>query len=83
VRPKVQVSRGSAHGGWNEERVVQYADTTPLKGFKIGQRVRHPNFGVGVLKDAEGSGTHVRVQVDFESGGAKWLVLAYAPLTAA
>jgi hypothetical protein len=25
----------------------------------------------------------VRVQVDFENGGAKWLVLAYAPLSAA
>ena len=83
VRPKVQVSRASAHGSWNEERVVQYDDSTPLKGFKLGQRVRHPNFGVGVLKGAEGSGTHVRVQVDFDSGGAKWLVLAYAPLTAA
>lgn len=51
--------------------------------FKLGQRVRHPNFGAGVLKAAEGSGNHVRVQVDFENGGAKWLVLAYAPLSAA
>ena len=83
VRPRVAVSRPMGAGGWASERNVQYADTTPLKGFKLGQRVRHPNFGIGVLKDAEGSGSHVRVQVDFESGGAKWLVLAYAPLTAA
>ncbi|MGL6291197.1 MAG: 3'-5' exonuclease, partial [Silanimonas sp.] len=83
VRPKVAVSRAADVGHWSGENVVQYADTTPLKGFKLGQRVRHPNFGVGVLKNAEGSGNHVRVQVDFENGGAKWLVLAYAPLSAA
>jgi DNA helicase-2/ATP-dependent DNA helicase PcrA len=83
VRPKVAVSRPSAGSGWAGERVVHYADSTPLKGFKLGQRVRHPNFGVGVLKSAEGSGSHVRVLVDFETGGAKWLVLAYAPLAAA
>ncbi len=82
VRPRVAVSRGGdAH--WNEEKVVQYADSTPLKGFKIGQRVRHPNFGVGVLSSAEGSGNHVRVLVKFETSGEKWLVLAYAPLAAA
>ncbi|WP_334131682.1 DNA helicase II [Silanimonas lenta] len=83
VRPKVAVSRPMGSGGWAGERDLQYADTTPLKGFRLGQRVRHPNFGVGVLKDAEGSGNHVRVQVEFETGGAKWLVLAYAPLSAA
>jgi DNA helicase-2/ATP-dependent DNA helicase PcrA len=83
VRPKVAVSRPGSTSAWAGERDVQYADTTPLKGFKLGQRVKHPNFGVGVLKSAEGSGNHVRVQVDFENGGAKWLVLAYAPLSAA
>ncbi|GIX39994.1 MAG: DNA helicase [Silanimonas sp.] len=83
VRPKVAVSRPVGSGGWAGERDLQYADATPLKGFRLGQRVRHPNFGVGVLKDAEGSGKHVRVQVEFETGGAKWLVLAYAPLSAA
>ncbi|WP_397574096.1 DNA helicase II [Silanimonas sp.] len=83
VRPKVAVSRPGGTNAWAGERDVQYADTTPLKGFKLGQRVKHPNFGVGVLKSAEGSGNHVRVQVDFENGGAKWLVLAYAPLSAA
>jgi len=83
VRPKVAVSRPMGSGGWAGERDLQYAETTPLKGFRLGQRVRHPNFGVGVLKDAEGSGNHLRVQVEFETGGAKWLVLAYAPLSAA
>lgn len=83
VRPRATLTRAAGGAERATERVVQYADSTPLKGFRIGQRVRHPNFGIGVLKGAEGSGSHVRVQVDFESGGAKWLVLAYAPLSAA
>jgi DNA helicase-2/ATP-dependent DNA helicase PcrA len=52
-------------------------------GLRLGQRVVHPNFGEGVVVDHEGSGAHTRVQVNFESGGQKWLVLAYANLTPA
>jgi DNA helicase-2/ATP-dependent DNA helicase PcrA len=40
-------------------------------------------FGEGVIIDAEGSGNHARVHVQFENVGAKWLVLAYANLNAA
>ena len=50
-------------------------------GFSLGQRVRHPKFGEGIVMNCEGSGHHTRVQVNFEDG-AKWLVLAYAPLEA-
>ena len=49
--------------------------------FKLGQRVRHASFGEGIVIDAEGAGSHARVQVNFEEAGAKWLVLAYANLT--
>jgi ATP-dependent DNA helicase UvrD/PcrA len=42
--------------------------------------VRHPSFGEGVVVDYEGSGSHTRVQVNFERAGQKWLVLAYANL---
>jgi DNA helicase-2/ATP-dependent DNA helicase PcrA len=31
--------------------------------------------------NSEGSGHHTRIQVNFDDG-AKWLVLAYAPLAA-
>ncbi|WP_111497017.1 DNA helicase II [Marinobacter bohaiensis] len=48
-------------------------------GLQLGQRVRHPKFGEGVVMNCEGSGHHTRVQVNFDDG-AKWLVLAYAPL---
>ncbi len=51
-------------------------------GFRLGQRVVHPKFGEGVVLNAEGQGGSARVQVNFESGGTKWLVLAYANLQA-
>lgn len=50
-------------------------------GFRLGQRVNHAKFGEGVVMNAEGSGAQARVQVNFQEG-AKWLVLAYAPLEA-
>ena len=56
-------------------------DSAQQSGFSLGQRVRHPKFGEGVVMNAEGSGHHTRVQVNFDEG-AKWLVLAYAPLEA-
>ena len=57
-----------------------WADESPA-GFQLGQRVRHPKFGEGVVLSCEGAGHHARVQINFEEG-AKWLVLAYAPLEA-
>ncbi|KFN50048.1 DNA helicase II [Arenimonas composti] len=77
VRPKVQVSRG---GGFAPSRQPVASSVGPA--LHLGQRVRHPTFGTGVVMDAEGGGQHARVQVNFERGGAKWLVLAYANLEA-
>jgi DNA helicase-2/ATP-dependent DNA helicase PcrA len=49
-------------------------------GFRLGQRVMHARFGEGIVLNVEGSGSHARVQVNFETAGSKWLVLAYANL---
>jgi DNA helicase-2/ATP-dependent DNA helicase PcrA len=62
---------------------------SPAKGpaadgtFQLGQQVVHPKFGQGVVLNSEGSGASARIQVNFESVGAKCLVLAYARLEAA
>jgi DNA helicase II / ATP-dependent DNA helicase PcrA len=48
--------------------------------FSIGEPVRHPKFGNGVVLQYEGSGAQARVQVNFSDVGCKWLVLAYAKL---
>ena len=49
-------------------------------GLRLGQRVRHARFGEGTVLNMEGRGSSARVQVNFESAGSKWLVLAYAGL---
>ena len=55
----------------------------PSDGLRLGQRVRHPRFGEGVVLMCEGQGAHARVQVNFEAAGSKWLVVAYANLVPA
>jgi DNA helicase-2/ATP-dependent DNA helicase PcrA len=85
VRPRVQVSRPMNFGKnaetWLAERGLgrNGGDTMPLK---LGQRVSHTKFGEGVVMQYEGAGAHARVQVNFEDAGSKWLVLAYANLSA-
>jgi DNA helicase-2/ATP-dependent DNA helicase PcrA len=54
----------------------------PQTPFNLGQRVRHSLFGEGTILNFEGAGAQARVQVNFESEGSKWLMLAYAKLEA-
>ncbi len=71
VRPAMKVARP-----------LYRRDTAAFEaaGVRLGQRVRHRRFGEGVVLNSEGDGAHARVQVNFETGGTKWLVLAYANL---
>ena len=71
VRPALSVSRPV----YRSENHFQESSAV-----RLGQRVRHGKFGDGVVLNAEGSGSHARVQVNFERAGTKWLVLAYASL---
>ena len=79
VRLRNTVSRPAMVARPNEGLFSQEPDVGT--GFSLGQRVRHPKFGEGIVMNSEGSGHHTRVQVNFDEG-AKWLVLAYAPLEA-
>ena len=82
IRPRMQVQRP-----WVGARAPQY----PKAGstidhdwpFRLGESVSHKKFGNGTVISFEGSGEHARVQVNFNRAGAKWLVLAYANLSAA
>ena len=56
------------------------AESVSVGGFRIGQRVEHAKFGLGVIVSAEG-GADARVQINFGAHGMKWLALAYAKLT--
>jgi DNA helicase-2/ATP-dependent DNA helicase PcrA len=45
-----------------------------------GERVAHPNFGSGTIKEVSGFGPDTRVTIDFDSVGRKKLVIRYAQL---
>jgi DNA helicase-2/ATP-dependent DNA helicase PcrA len=76
LRPRIQVSRPC--GG--SPRAATASLEQPTDGLGLGQRVQHRTFGEGVVLNYEGAGAHARVQVNFESAGTKWLVVAYANL---
>ncbi len=75
IRPRIQVSRPFAAAA-NPASL----EAAPVEGLGLGQRVQHNTFGEGVVLNYEGQGSHARVQVNFESAGTKWLVVAYANL---
>ncbi|WMC10575.1 DNA helicase II [Oceanimonas pelagia] len=79
IRLKAKVTRAIPNGRFSQDRVQ---DTFNQTGFRLGQRVLHPKFGEGVVLNYEGAGAQSRVQVNFDDGGAKWLVTAYARLEA-
>ena len=66
-------------GGTITRPVVTPASTD--HGLSLGQRVHHNVFGEGVVINYEGNGNQARVQVNFDSEGAKWLMMAYANLS--
>ena len=50
--------------------------------LRLGQHVRHPHFGEGVVLQLEGDGAKGRVQIRFANHGTKWLVMGYVPIQA-
>ena len=62
-------------------RVPSLAEEGP-DGINLGQRGTHRKFGEGVVTRFEGHGNHARVRVQFNEHGPKWLIVAYAKLTA-
>ena len=49
-------------------------------GIKIGARVKHQKFGTGVILSYEGEDDNLKLYINFEDYGSKWLVLTYAHL---
>jgi DNA helicase-2/ATP-dependent DNA helicase PcrA len=80
VQPKVQVSRPMDTRSTAADRKSATMYPGAELGIRFGQRVRHGKFGDGVILNCEGQGSHMRVEVNFERAGTKWLVLSYANL---
>jgi len=76
IRPKAQFTRPV----YQTTKTVSKQQIERDVGLSVGQRVSHAKFGTGVIINIEGQTSQARVQVNFESAGSKWLMLAYANL---
>ncbi|MFC3146382.1 UvrD-helicase domain-containing protein [Piscinibacterium candidicorallinum] len=60
--------------------VPAFAKPQTSHGWRLGQGVRHPKFGEGVIVNLEGAGNDARAQINFGEAGMKWLALSVARL---
>ncbi len=59
---------------------VEVPEPTGRRGFRPGQRVRHPKYGEGTVFKREGDGDDAKITVQFPRFGLKKLVEKYAQL---
>ena len=59
------------------------AEPTGKRGFRPGQKVRHPKYGEGTVYQREGEGEEAKITVQFPRFGLKKLVEKYAQLESA
>jgi DNA helicase-2/ATP-dependent DNA helicase PcrA len=59
---------------------IDYTDSQDAPRFVKGERVRHPQFGRGIIRELSGFGRDLKAVIDFESVGRKKVVLRYANL---
>ncbi|MGH7483575.1 MAG: 3'-5' exonuclease, partial [Longimicrobiales bacterium] len=60
--------------------VIDYSDAQEVPRFVKGERVRHPRFGRGTIRELTGFGRELKAVVEFESVGRKRIMLQYANL---
>ena len=78
---EIRVSRATVRHAYQPPPITPGMSDEGDGDVNVGGQVSHPKFGEGVVVHIEGRGEYARVQVNFESAGSKWLVLAYANLT--
>ena len=62
-------------------RPVRSSSGADRLGLKVGDDVRHSQWGEGVIIDIAGAGDEAEASVRFGSVGEKRLLLSWAPLT--
>jgi DNA helicase II / ATP-dependent DNA helicase PcrA len=71
--------RGSIPGK-SERPKLDVPEPSGARGFKSGQRVRHPKYGEGIVFRREGDGEDAKITVQFSGFGVKKLVEKFANL---
>jgi DNA helicase II / ATP-dependent DNA helicase PcrA len=59
---------------------IDYSDAQDMPRYVKGERVRHPQFGRGTIRELSGFGQDLKAVIDFEGVGRKKIVLRYATL---
>jgi DNA helicase-2/ATP-dependent DNA helicase PcrA len=59
---------------------IPVPEPTGKRGFRPGQKVKHPKYGEGTVYQREGEGEEAKITVQFPRFGLKKLVEKYAQL---
>jgi DNA helicase-2/ATP-dependent DNA helicase PcrA len=69
-----------AGGRWREVAIHETAGNGVKLGLKVGDRVRHPKWGEGLVSNVAGAGGDGLLTISFPNVGEKMVMLKYAPL---
>jgi len=69
-----------AGGRWREVAIHESAGAGLAMNLQKGDKVKHPKWGEGSIRDLVGGGGDGLVTIDFPNVGQKMLMLKYAPL---
>jgi DNA helicase II / ATP-dependent DNA helicase PcrA len=75
-----RAARPARFEGADDGVYIDYSDAQDVPRFVKGERVRHPQFGRGVIRELTGLGQDLKAVIDFDSIGRKKVVLRYANL---
>ncbi|MBV9648290.1 MAG: DUF3553 domain-containing protein [Candidatus Eremiobacteraeota bacterium] len=67
-------------GRWREVAIHENAGAGVSLGLQVGDRVRHPKWGEGLVAAVKGVGADGTLTINFPNVGQKMVVLKYAPL---
>ena len=70
------IYQGLGKNTYSSKRIVAASDSI----YSIGQVVKHGKFGLGTIVNYEGNGDSMRLQINFQKVGTKWLISSYANL---
>ncbi|MBI5971522.1 MAG: UvrD-helicase domain-containing protein [Deltaproteobacteria bacterium] len=70
----------------DDSQVFHYKEETyeanPASPWRVGMMVRHPSFGIGIIKDRSGAGVDTKLTINFKDAGMKKIIVKYAAIEA-
>jgi DNA helicase II / ATP-dependent DNA helicase PcrA len=79
-RDRERPRSSSRFEGSDDGVYIDYSDAQDAPRFVKGERVRHSQFGRGVIRELTGLGQELKAVIDFDTVGRKKVVLRYANL---